>query len=58
MELRWWSPDFSWWGLAVLLLLGSGGVWLSYRAMRFLVHTVNRIDERYYGRRRGGGEDE
>lgn len=58
MELRWWSPDFSWWNLALLLLMGSGGVWLSYRALRFLVGAVNRIDERYYGRRRGGGEDE
>ena len=58
MELRWWSPDFSWWSLALLLLMGSGGVWLSYRRLRFLVHAVNRIDERYYGRRRGGGGDD
>lgn len=58
MELRWWSPDFSWWNLAVLLLMGSGGVWLSYRRLRFLVHAVNRINERYYGRRRGDDEDE
>lgn len=58
MELRWWSPDFSWWNLALLLLMGGGGVWLSYRALRFLVGAVNRIDERYYRRRRGGGEGE
>lgn len=38
--------------------MGGGGVWLSYRVLRFLVYAVNRIDERYYGRRRGDDEDE
>lgn len=56
MEMRWWSPDFSWWNIALLLLMGSGGVWLSYRALRFLVCAVNRIDDRYYGRKRSDDE--
>lgn len=56
MELRWWSPDFSWWNLWLLLLMGSGVIWIVYRVMRFLVHSVNRIDEWYYGRKRGDDE--
>ena len=54
MGLSWWN--FSWWPAVTLLIVAIASLVAFFFVLRFVVRTVNRIDNWYYGWKRSPNE--